>query len=156
MWFPVVVAILFVVGLAILSLTSQRPTTLGLTDEGRLPGCSNLQNCVCSNDADDGTSIETFILAGDPVAELKRLADLILDHQRAKVITLEDNYLHAEFTSQFFRFVDDVEFSVDDDGQTLQVRSASRVGRSDLGANRKRVEALRILFQGSPDTVSSS
>jgi len=156
MWFLVIVAILSVAGLAALSLTSKRPTSLGLTDDGQLRGCSNLQNCVCSYDSDGQTAIEPFILEGDPAAELERLAGLISDHQRAEVITLTDNYLHAEFTSQIFRYVDDVEFAVDTNGTTLHVRSASRVGRSDLGANRKRVEVLRIQFAARPDEEPSS
>ena len=59
----------------------------------------------------------------------------------AAIISQEDNYLHATFTSKLFRFVDDVELLLD--GDKVHVRSVSRVGYSDLGANRKRVEAIR-------------
>jgi uncharacterized protein (DUF1499 family) len=58
----------------------------------------------------------------------------------------ESGYIHAECTSWLFRFTDDVEFALDDAQKIIQVRSASRVGYSDLGANRKRVETIRRLF----------
>ena len=65
-------------------------------------------------------------------------------HPRATIIEETGQYMHVEFRSRIFGFVDDVEFLVDD--RVIQVRSASRVGRSDLGVNRKRIEALRLQF----------
>jgi uncharacterized protein (DUF1499 family) len=72
--------------------------------------------------------------------------------KRVRIVTAEECYLHAEFTSALFRFVDDVEFLLDDGTKTIHVRSASRVGYSDLGVNRRRVEAIRYRFDalGSP------
>ncbi len=66
--------------------------------------------------------------------------------KRARIITAQKGYIHAEFTSFLFRFVDDVEFVLDEGSKTIHVRSASRVGYSDLGVNRKRVEAIRSRF----------
>jgi uncharacterized protein (DUF1499 family) len=63
------------------------------------------------------------------------------------VVARTESYLHAEFTSLFFRFVDDVEFLVDDAAKVIHVRSASRLGRSDLGVNRKRVERIRARWR---------
>jgi uncharacterized protein (DUF1499 family) len=62
---------------------------------------------------------------------------------RAKVTRQEPDYLHAEYTSRIFRFVDDLELRVDDRASLLHVRSASRVGNGDLGVNRQRIEELR-------------
>jgi uncharacterized protein (DUF1499 family) len=59
------------------------------------------------------------------------------------VITESNGYLYAEFTSTIFRFVDDVEFLIDVKAQVIHVRSASRLGTSDLGVNRTRVEKIR-------------
>jgi uncharacterized protein (DUF1499 family) len=63
--------------------------------------------------------------------------------KRATVVRHEGNYLYAEFRSKLMGFVDDVEFTYDDKGGVLHVRSASRLGRRDYGVNRARVEALR-------------
>ena len=58
----------------------------------------------------------------------------------------DEDSLHVEFTSWLLRFVDDVDAVIDPDAGVIHVRSASRVGYSDLGVNRKRVEAIRSAF----------
>ena len=65
----------------------------------------------------------------------------------ARVKTVQPGYVHAEFTTLLFRFVDDVEFLLDGGSKTIDVRSASRVGYYDLGVNRRRVEAIRARFE---------
>ena len=60
-----------------------------------------------------------------------------------RIEAADDNYLHAVATTRIMRFKDDLEFLLDRDAGTIGVRSASRVGYSDLGANRDRVESLR-------------
>jgi uncharacterized protein (DUF1499 family) len=74
---------------------------------------------------------------------------IIASLPRAKVMTDSDTYLHVEFRSLVFRFVDDVEFLADDDAKVIHVRSASRVGHSDLGANRRRIETIRARWPTS-------
>jgi len=64
-------------------------------------------------------------------------------------------YLHVEFRSTLFRFVDDVEFVIDEPQGLIHIRSASRVGYSDLGANRKRMEKIRLAFQQRQAAISS-
>jgi len=66
--------------------------------------------------------------------------------RRSRIVISEELYLHAEFTSTFFRFVDDVEFLLDDGKKLIHVRSASRVGYYDFGVNRSRVEEIRTRF----------
>ena len=65
------------------------------------------------------------------------------DESDVAVITERDGYLHAEYTSRLFRFVDDVEFHAPESDEVVHLRSASRVGRGDMGANRRRMEQLR-------------
>lgn len=74
---------------------------------------------------------------------------VILGESRTQIVEEKPGYLHAVFTSLIFRFRDDVEILVDDSAKVLQIRSASRVGHSDLGVNRKRVERLRDRFSAS-------
>jgi uncharacterized protein (DUF1499 family) len=65
---------------------------------------------------------------------------------RMKIVEEKDDYLHAEARSLIFRFVDDVEFYLPAPEKVIHVRSASRVGYSDMGVNRKRVEEIRRRF----------
>jgi uncharacterized protein (DUF1499 family) len=69
----------------------------------------------------------------------------IAEFPRARVISKTDQYLHAEFRTRLMHFVDDVEFLLPSDG-VVHVRSASRIGRGDMGTNRRRVEAIRLVF----------
>ena len=145
----VVYSVLTIVGVAVLavvilfaykSATSRRPDNLGV-QAGRLAACPASPNCVCSQDDDAAHHVEPFSVSG--ARPIEELAAAIATMPRAKVISSTDNYLHAEFTSLIFRFVDDVEFFVDPATKVVHCRSASRTGYSDLGVNRKRIEAIR-------------
>jgi uncharacterized protein (DUF1499 family) len=81
-----------------------------------------------------------------PEEAREKLISVIHSMKRAEIVTAEMKYIHATFTSALFRFVDDVEFSFDDQQKVIDVKSASRTGYSDLGVNRKRVEEIRRRF----------
>jgi uncharacterized protein (DUF1499 family) len=119
-----------------------RHPPIGLVD-GRLRSCPISPNCVCSQDEDAGHHIEPLPYKDSPREAWDRLNDLIQKLPRTRVVSHDDRYLQVEFTTQLLRFVDDVEFLLDVDASVIHVRSASRIGYSDLGANRKRIEAIR-------------
>lgn len=130
-----------------------KPDNLGV-NTGKLTDCPNSPNCVSSQSP---TSDETHFI--QPLkytsATEKALADLkkvIESEDRTTIINESSDYLYAEFKSALMGFVDDVEFYIDSSSSTIHVRSASRLGQSDLGVNRKRVETIRTKFnqmQGS-------
>jgi uncharacterized protein (DUF1499 family) len=135
-----IVVLAVVVMFAFLSVTSRRPVNLGVT-AGRLLKCPSSPNCVCSQDDDPGHHTEPIRYSGkDPIATL---AVVVGSMPGGKVISSTDDYLYAEYTSFLFRFVDDVEFQLDPPAKLIHCRSASRAGHSDLGVNRKRIEAIR-------------
>lgn len=125
--------------------TSRTPDNLGLKN-GLLAPCPETDNCVSSQATDEAHKIEPIEAKGTPEVVMVDLASAIENMFGGKVVKMEGNYLHAEFTSRLLRFVDDLECFYDDQAGLIQVRSASRVGYSDLNANRKRVEELRKLF----------
>ncbi len=117
---------------------------IGIQD-GRLTPCPATPNCV-SSDADpkDATHwIEPFRLDGDAGLFWKTLKETVADRPRTRIVAVDEDYLHAEEKSRVFGFVDDLEFHLRPAEGIAAVRSASRTGRSDLGVNRKRVEAIR-------------
>lgn len=128
--------------LLIIGCTGARPPHLGLKD-GMLAPCPSSPNCVSSRSTDNEHAIGPFAYSGEAKEALARLAAIVRDMPRTKIISATDSYLYAEFTSLIFRFVDDVEFAIDEQAKVIHVRSASRVGRSDLGVNRKRMENIR-------------
>ncbi|HSQ00780.1 MAG TPA: DUF1499 domain-containing protein [Candidatus Dormibacteraeota bacterium] len=112
-----------------------------------LAPCPASPNCVSSLATDDAHRVAPLAYQGDPAAAMRRLRAVIEAMPRARVVGADDTALHAEFTSFLFRFVDDVNCAVDAEASVIQIRSASRVGYSDLGVNRKRVEAIRAAFE---------
>jgi uncharacterized protein (DUF1499 family) len=132
-------------GLALLSLLARRAPSLGVRD-GRLAPCPDTPNCVCTHAADDAHHIEPLAHDGTAEEAMSRLKAALTTLPRTRVVAEAPDYLRAECTSLLFRFVDDVEFLIDRERKVIHFRSASRVGRSDLGANRRRMEALRQAF----------
>ena len=115
-----------------------------------LSPCPNRPNCVSSLSTDDEHRIEPLTFSM-PVAEaLARLKQVLLNEPRTSIVKEEGGYLHAEARSFLFRFVDDVEFLFDAEKRVIHMRSASRIGYSDLGVNRRRIERIRSAFNNTP------
>jgi uncharacterized protein (DUF1499 family) len=114
--------------------------------EGKLAPCPDSPNCVCSQDARPSHSIAPLTCTGPWPAARQKLLAVIRSMPRSRVVAEQADYIHVEFASAAFGFVDDVEFLVDAAAHVIHVRSASRVGYSDLGVNRRRVEDIRGKF----------
>ena len=117
----------------------KRPANIGI-QSGKLAACPSSPNCVSSFSQDAEHKIEPLAYTSSPAEAMAKLKGAIESLEKTKIITATDNYLYAEFTSALMGFVDDVEFLVDDGAKVIHVRSASRLGESDLGVNRKRIE----------------
>lgn len=124
-------------------LRGTRPSNLGVKD-GRLAACSSSPNCVSSQADDRQHGISPLAFRGDAVTAMEKLAGVVAAIPRTQVMQSRSDYLYVEFATPL-GFVDDVEFYCD--GKAIQVRSASRLGYSDLGVNRKRIEAIRAAFR---------
>jgi uncharacterized protein (DUF1499 family) len=140
------------IGLAFFSLfficacTGTRQADPG-AQHGRLRPCPDRPNCVSSQSTDPRHAIRPLSYPGTPADASERLLKLLRSMPRVRVVTATPDYIHAEFTSRVFRFVDDVEFVFDGADKNIQIRSASRLGYSDFGVNRKRVETIREAFE---------
>ena len=135
-------------GLMLASCSAPAPKNLGL-HAGRLLPCPSSPNCVCSQDSGKVHGIAPFAYTGSRAQAMARLAQAITGMYGARIVMQTPDYLHAEYTTRWLRFVDDVEFYAPAGAQVMQVLSASRVGYSDFGVNRKRVEAIRRRFQAA-------
>ena len=125
------------------SRSGEAPGLIG----GLLAPCPGKPNCVCSENRQDGEHyIEPFEVRDGRMAQAMEDVARIIREAGGNVDSVSENYISARFTSTVFGFVDDVEFRADAPAEVIHVRSASRVGRSDLGANRKRVESIRQRF----------
>ncbi|HSF66524.1 MAG TPA: DUF1499 domain-containing protein [Nitrospiraceae bacterium] len=113
-----------------------------------LAPCPSSPNCVSTQARDEGHAISPLLYRKPRVEAKEALKEVIRSLSRTKLVEEDESYLHYEFTSLVFRFVDDVEFLFDDEIKTIHFRSASRTGYSDLGVNRKRMEEVRALVRG--------
>lgn len=123
-----------------------RKSVAGGVVDGKLKPCPPSPNCVCSHESDAGHRIEPLPFTGPAADAFQKLAVLLEQRPRTKLITQAETYIHAEVTTRIMRYVDDVEFLLDADANLIHMRSASRLGHSDLGANRNRLEDIRSQF----------
>lgn len=131
---------------AYMSLASKKPRGSSLKD-GRLESCPGTPNCVLSEEKGKSSYIEPFPIKGAAGEEWAKM-EVAVVKLGGKVEADTGTYLRATFRSRFWRFVDDLELRLDKQENVIHVRSASRVGKGDLGVNRKRVEELRKIFNG--------
>lgn len=118
--------------------------------EGRLLPCPDTPNCVSSEPGEpEGSAIDPLAFEGDPGDSWAR-ARTAVEAVGGAIVSEEAGYLRATCASLLFRFVDDLELRLDVEAGVIHVRSASRTGHSDMGANRKRVERLRSEFTRTP------
>ena len=140
------VATVLIVGLIAITATGcsgERPS-LGLTSgEGSFLPCPDSPNCVSNDSTDEEHAIDPLVLAVAPDVAWQAVHEVLAAMPRMVIIEDNGSYLHAEQTSRLMRYVDDLEVAVIAEEGIIAVRSASRVGRSDLGVNRERVETLR-------------
>lgn len=132
---------------SIFSFSGEQPKNLGVKN-GQLADCPETPNCVSSQSKDVTHQIEPLTYSSSGKEAWKKLQTILEATDNAEVIEAENNYLYATYTSQIMGFVDDVEFYLEPQEKLIHVRSASRLGESDLGVNRNRIETIREQFQG--------
>jgi len=108
--------------------------------------CPDKDNCVSSLDIGTKHYVEPLNYQGSIENSRARLLQVINEFSRTQVIENSGTYIRATFTTFLFRFTDDVEFQIDNNAKLIHMRSASRVGYSDLGTNRRRCEEIRKRF----------
>lgn len=143
-------ALLLLCALLISCTGSDKTVKLGLRNSLLTP-CPASPNCVSSDAEETGHRVAPFPLAVPSAAAWSAAQAQVAELPRTKIITATEDYLHAECRSALFGFVDDLELHLRPAKGIIAVRSAARMGHSDFGVNRQRVETLRaaLLKQGT-------
>ncbi len=118
---------------------------IGITD-GKLAPCPKSPNCVSTQVSDKRHKIKPLKYNTTLKEAKSKILDIIKSLKRTRIINETDNYIHAEFRTRTFKFIDDIEFYFDDTENIIHFRSASRVGWTDMGVNRRRMEKIRKLY----------
>ena len=129
-------------GILVAGCAGKPPVLLGV-HEGKLAPCPKKPNCVSSQSKDTRHAIDPLPYTVSTSEGIASLIKIITQMKRATIVTATENYVHTEFKSALFGFIDDSEFYFDAEQKVIQVRSASRIGYSDLGVNRRRIEQIR-------------
>ena len=137
------VVLMGIVSTVLAACAGERPNNLGEQD-GRLVACPSSPNCVSSQAADERHRVAPLAYDGDPDTAFARLKRLLERRTDATIIVERAGYLRVELRTNLF--VDDGEFLLDREKRVIHVRSASRIGYSDLGKNRSRMEDIRRQF----------
>jgi uncharacterized protein (DUF1499 family) len=137
--------------LLIFSIISRKKPSVGLVN-GRLRPCSNRPNCVCSEEKNSPSYIKPITFSGPAKGKWERARQIIRE-MGGKIVHEEDDYLWATFCTKIFRFVDDLELRMEEESSLIHIRSSSRVGYSDMGVNRRRVEDFRLRFKSMKSSI---
>ena len=157
-WLVIVIVLLALAAIAagqLGALKGTAPGDLGVRD-GRLKPPSMTENSVSSQAAlyadhpqRQYATIAPLALKGDGPATIAKIKAIVQATPGAELVQSDAGYLYARYTTRLMKYVDDVEFWFDAASNVIQVRSASRIGRSDLGVNRQRIEAVRAALAAS-------
>ena len=133
------------------------PTDIGDVN-GNLAPCPDSPNCVSSQAsvADERHFIEPLRYESDRASALATLTEVLEETPRIKIVLSNDRYIRAEARTRIMRFVDDLEFYFHENEKIIHLRSASRLGESDLGENRKRIEMIRTRFYAELSAATES
>lgn len=112
----------------------------------RLADCPTSPNCVSSLSSEEDRRVLPFFPGKVTVSDYQQQLVAAMESDGGTIKDIRNGYVWATYTSSVFRFVDDIEWLYSDSGKRFDVRSVSRVGYSDLGVNRKRVERLRAMM----------
>ncbi|MEO0407589.1 MAG: DUF1499 domain-containing protein [Cyanobacteria bacterium P01_A01_bin.135] len=119
----------------------------GGIEAGALSPCPESPNCVVSQNADSEHGIAPIPYQGSRAQARATLQDVLSVVPRTKTVEQTDDYIYAESASRLLGFVDDLEFYLPADEPVIHMRSASRMGESDLGVNRRRLQQIRLALQ---------
>lgn len=138
---------LLIISIILSACAGTPPSKMGLINNEFYP-CPNTPNCVSSFAPDEAHYIKPLMIERQPDQVFEQLIGILEADEQAVIIKQSPRYIYAEYHSTVLGFVDDVEFLLRP--EAIHVRSASRLGYSDLGVNRERIEVIRRAISGTP------
>ena len=144
-----IIVAIYLVWVLAAPLLMPRPGNLGIQNNGQLAACPDSPNCVSSFAEDDSYAIDAIECDDSVETAFSKLAEILQGKSRVTIVKQTENYIHAECTTPIMRYTDDIEFLAEPIAGVIHVRSASRLGYSDLGKNRQRVEEIRTQLNES-------
>ncbi len=141
--------IAFPLPLFLTACAGQVPNDLGMLNGSELRPCPDKPNCVQTYDPADNSHFQLPLKFKTDNEQTKTAISLAISETGGNIISEKSldpsgYYLHAEYESDWLKFVDDLEVVIKDG--LIHLRSASRLGYSDMGINAKRFEAIKANY----------
>lgn len=144
----ILTGVLGVIGVIIIYMfvkNNLSPNNLGVND-GMLAKMPKKPNAVSSQTEEKDKKVEALEFKENLVDSKKKVIKAIESYGNAKIIKNETNYIYVVFTTGIMKYHDDVEFYFDESKKLIQIRSASRIGYSDMGLNRERYNKIKEVY----------
>ena len=148
----IITAILIIISILFIMAWLSESGPLPRDKNSILAPCPDKPNCVCSEYKED---IQHFIapltISSKKLPRAMEYIKISIQSLGGQIQTENNAYLAATFSSSFFGFIDDVEFRIDAENELVHIRSAARLGHSDFGVNKKRVNDLKTILNQQLD-----
>lgn len=144
----IVIGLILIIGLFFVSKNNKTPDNLGV-NQGKLAPLSSKPNCVSTQAQNPAKEIEPLHFKDSLKNSRDILEEIILSDETSKLIELKDDYIHCTYSSKLLKFKDDVEFYFDIETKLIHIRSASRVGYSDMNVNKDRYLSIRKKYESA-------
>jgi uncharacterized protein (DUF1499 family) len=143
-----IAAVVITAVMAILARVVKSPANLGVRN-GKLAPCPNSPNCVSTQSQDPRHQIDPIPYTASPAEAKATLVQIIRSMDGTQIIQDDPTYIHVEFRTKGMGYVDDVEFSLDQEARVIHFRSSARLPYYDWDVNRKRMEGIRAAFDSA-------
>lgn len=140
---------LFLAALWVYSPNNQIPDDVGVVDHHLKP-LRDTPNGIASVTDQPSKQVESLPIIGSVDRSFDLVVQAANSYGEVTVQRRTANYMHLVFTTKLMRYKDDVEWLVNEQG-TIDVRSQSRIGKGDMGENRKRYQHIRAYYLAQKD-----
>jgi len=134
-----------IIALSLMTGCSVLPQTPPGVYQGQLTPCPTSNNCVISDRRDAAHYLPAWETNQTPEQVKLKLMAILQQHPNIQIISHSEFYIHGQYRSDWFGFIDDLEFLIEENA--VQIRSASQLGYSDFGANKKHLLIIKKAFE---------
>ncbi|MFT5701967.1 MAG: hypothetical protein ACI8ZB_004871 [Desulforhopalus sp.] len=141
----IILIILTLLAITLILKNNSTPRNIGVTN-GALSPVPSTPNAVSSQTSDKGRQVAPLPFRQDLLESITTINKILEEFEYIEIVKVEKNYIHAISTTKTMHFHDDIEFFFDERTKLIHFRSASRIGYSDMGVNRKRYNLLKNAY----------
>ncbi len=121
------------------------------TQDGTFSPLPNSPNAVSSQTFDESRRVDPLPVLATLEATRNAIINSLSEMGQNKIVQSKGPYIHVVFTSAQMGYNDDVELWIAQEDGQIHYRSQSRIGYSDMGANKARYDRFKRLYESQND-----